>query len=156
MHVTELVNATRGPKNEAHSFTSARTLIPDNVRSVLEVVGICAHQMFATTFIADDLAFCHDNTSMGECIIVDELLWEGKNMLGHDRWWFDTSNFNRMIANDRACDIVAVLDAMNDLDVSAYSCVNEACKDVVDSVKWNSFLQWRTELYRNCTWGAIQ
>jgi hypothetical protein len=120
--------------------------IPENVCDTLDCIGHGAVPIFATSYVADDLAQEHDSTSRGERILACELLVHGESMGGNHRSWFSSDRFEALCVQGRAYDIVAVLDAMQNLDVSPYCCYQEGGDDCDgDDAAWESFVEWKEE-----------
>jgi len=119
--------------------------IPADVLKVLGDIGHGAVALFATTYRADELKEEHDEDSRGECTIARELLIEEKTMFGDSRSWFDSGSFLQLASSGRAYDVVAVLDAMDNFDISAQLCYQECGEADCDGGAWESFTEWRDE-----------
>jgi len=128
-------------------YQSSNMAIPEEVKEVLQLIGQGACALFATSYLADELTHKHDCHSRGERLIAGEMLHTADTMLGNSRSWFDGTAFETMIRMGRAYDIVCILDAFDNMDVSAYLCYQE-CGGDDDCVEWMSFVKWRQETAR--------
>ena len=136
-----------GVQNKREEEPDSETAIPDEVQEVLSQISEGAVGLFATSYLADEMSAEHDEGCRGERIIVGELLYTENSMTGNPRSWFLNESFNKMIRAGRAYDIVSVLDAMDNLDVSAKNCYDEG-NDSFDDEQWDVFVDWRKEITR--------
>jgi hypothetical protein len=137
-----------GVHNKREEQPDREMAIPDEVQEVLSQISEGAGPLFATGYLADDMFGEHDETCRGERVIVGELLYTEKSMTGNPRSWFDQESFEDMISAGRAYDIVSVLDAMDNRDVSAKACYDEGNDNVFDDEHWDVFVDWRKEITR--------
>jgi histone H2A len=121
--------------------------VPRVVVGVLRHIGYGAAVLFASSHCADELALKHDTSSWGERILVSKLLHTSHSVLGSRRNWFDQEAFDELVAQGRCSDVVAVLDAMDNLDIGAWSCYVESVGEFGDEEEdgWAEFDSWRQD-----------
>lgn len=87
----------------------------------------------------------HDTSSRGEVLIVEHLLYREKSILGRSRYWFNVRRFVQLYEEGNHQDIVSVLSAIENLDVTREACYRESGGDV-ESEEWKAFTEWYTSL----------
>ena len=112
---------------------------------VIQFIGHGATTLFASSYLADELASEYDTECAGQKVIATELLIKEKNALGSDRCWFDSCKFVDLFEKGRIRDLISVFDAMDNLDRGIVECYKESGGDT-ESFSWSEFLKWKTDM----------
>ena len=128
----------------AHTHEHVEMQMDEALTEVIQFIGDGATALFASSYLADELADEYDTECAGERVIATELLIKEKNALGSDRCWFESRKLVDLFEKGRIRDLISVFDAMDNLDTGIMECYKES-GGYTESLLWSEFLKWKTD-----------